>query len=88
MDESLPTLADSDQPPAVGRANIVEPWTAALVAARVLGDPDANPASDLALRRRTGLDPRSLDAGRGVPPLAQIRHIRHVGRLHHRERIR
>ena len=38
----------------------VGPWTAALVAARALGDPDALPASDLALRRTTGLDPRAL----------------------------
>jgi len=38
----------------------VGPWTAALVAARALGDPDALPASDLALRRATGLDTRAL----------------------------
>ncbi|MEO5679555.1 MAG: Ada metal-binding domain-containing protein [Acidimicrobiales bacterium] len=38
----------------------VGPWTAALVAARALGDPDALPASDLALRRQTGLDARAL----------------------------
>ncbi len=38
----------------------VGPWTAAVVAARVLGDPDALPASDLALRRATGLAPRDL----------------------------
>lgn len=38
----------------------IGPWTAALVAARVLGDPDALPASDLALRRATGLGTRAL----------------------------
>ena len=40
----------------------VGPWTAALVAARALGDPDALPASDLALRRTAGLDTRALQA--------------------------
>ena len=40
----------------------VGPWTAAVVAARVLGDPDALPASDLALRRVTGLDTRAVQA--------------------------
>ena len=40
----------------------VGPWTTALVAARVLGDPDALPASDLALRRAAGLDTRALTA--------------------------
>ncbi len=38
----------------------IGPWTAALVAARALGDPDALPASDLALRRAAGLDTRAL----------------------------
>ena len=38
----------------------VGPWTAALVAARALGDPDALPDSDLALRRAVGLDTRAL----------------------------
>lgn len=38
----------------------VGPWTTALVAARALGDPDALPASDLVLRRLTGLDARAL----------------------------
>ena len=33
----------------------VGPWTVAVVAARALGDPDSLPASDLALRRVTGL---------------------------------
>ena len=38
----------------------IGPWTTALVAARALGDPDALPAADLALRRATGLDTRAL----------------------------
>jgi AraC family transcriptional regulator of adaptative response / DNA-3-methyladenine glycosylase II len=38
----------------------IGPWTAALVAGRALGDPDALPASDLALRRAAGLDTRAL----------------------------
>ncbi len=38
----------------------IGPWTAALIAARALGDPDTLPASDLALRRATGLDTRAL----------------------------
>ncbi len=38
----------------------IGPWTTALVASRALGDPDALPASDLVLRRATGLDARSL----------------------------
>jgi AraC family transcriptional regulator of adaptative response / DNA-3-methyladenine glycosylase II len=38
----------------------IGPWTTALVAARALGDPDALPASDLALRRAAGLDARAL----------------------------
>ena len=47
----------------------VGPWTAALVAARALGDPDALPASDLALRRATGLDTRALlDRAEGWRP--------------------
>jgi len=33
----------------------IGPWTAAVVAARALGDPDAIPATDLSLRRATGL---------------------------------
>ena len=33
----------------------IGPWTVALVGARALGDPDSFPASDLALRRLTGL---------------------------------
>ena len=40
----------------------VGPWTAAVVAARALGDPDALPASDLALRRLTGLAAKPLMA--------------------------
>jgi len=38
----------------------IGPWTAAVVAARVLGDPDALPASDLALRRASGLTTRAV----------------------------
>lgn len=38
----------------------IGPWTTALVAARALGDPDALPASDLALRRAAGLETRAL----------------------------
>ena len=38
----------------------IGPWTTALVAARALGDPDVLPASDLALRRATGLDTQAL----------------------------
>jgi AraC family transcriptional regulator of adaptative response / DNA-3-methyladenine glycosylase II len=40
----------------------IGPWTTALVAARALGDPDALPASDLILRRITGLDAKALTA--------------------------
>ena len=38
----------------------IGPWTTALVAARALGDPDALPASDLALRRAAGLETKAL----------------------------
>jgi AraC family transcriptional regulator, regulatory protein of adaptative response / DNA-3-methyladenine glycosylase II len=38
----------------------IGPWTESIVRARVLRDPDAFPASDLALRQRTGLDVREL----------------------------
>ncbi len=50
-DEAMGRLLDL---PGVG------PWTAAIVAARAWGDPDAFPASDLTLRRLTGLETRAL----------------------------
>jgi len=62
-DERLDLSPAADRDEAMARLLAlpgVGPWTAALVAARALGDPDALPASDLALRRATGLDTRAL----------------------------
>jgi AraC family transcriptional regulator of adaptative response / DNA-3-methyladenine glycosylase II len=52
-ERSIARLADL---PGIG------PWTTALIASRALGDPDALPASDLILRRITGLDARARGA--------------------------
>ena len=46
----------------LGALTGIGPWTEAIVRAQVLRDPDAFPASDLALRQRTGLDVRALTA--------------------------
>ncbi len=43
----------------------IGPWTAAYVALRALGDPDAFPAADLGLRR-------ALAEGGALPPLAEV----------------
>ncbi len=40
----------------------IGPWTASYVAMRALGEPDAFPAGDLALKQVTGLDARALEA--------------------------
>ena len=40
----------------------IGPWTASIVASAALGDPDRLPACDLALRRVTGMDERTLAA--------------------------
>lgn len=48
----------------------IGPWTASLVALRVLGDPDAFCAGDLGVRRgltRLGADPDRVDPGRWSP---------------------